>query len=195
MAGSLEERLLAYLAAHNAMSLATTAGTDLWAASVFYANDGFDLLFFSSPSSRHAQNLAQNPWAAATINKDYSDWREIQGIQLEGPVRRLSPREIGPALRTYLTKFPWVRDFMPPLADRVLALAGKLPPLEDAIWRRLAGEDGTLRMVIGGRPVGACFYRLSPVRLYLLDNRAGFAHREELVLSPEAVRRLEDSSP
>ncbi|HKZ51111.1 MAG TPA: hypothetical protein VJ256_05075, partial [Dehalococcoidia bacterium] len=160
---------------------------DLWASSVFYASDGFDLIFFSSPSCRHARNLAQSLWAAATVNEDYHGWREIQGIQMEGPVYKLSPGQIGAALRVYLAKFPWVRDFMPPLADRLLGLVGRVPPLGGLLMRRLTDGEGALSMVIDGRPVRACFYRLSPVHLYMIDNRTGFAQRQELVLKPDAL--------
>ena len=53
-----------------------------WAAAVFYANTGFALYFLSSPTSRHGRNIGGNAKAAATIQEDYSDWREIKGIQL-----------------------------------------------------------------------------------------------------------------
>jgi uncharacterized protein len=64
------------------MTLATTGSLGLWAAAVFYANVEFELFFLSAGHTRHGQNLAESWQAAATIQEDYADWQEIQGIQL-----------------------------------------------------------------------------------------------------------------
>ena len=80
---------LDYLAGHHVMTLATYGPEGLWAAAVFYANDGFQLYFLSAGHTRHARNMAASPQAAATIQEDYADWAAIKGIQLEGTVRPL----------------------------------------------------------------------------------------------------------
>jgi len=36
---------------------------------------------------------------------------------------------------------------------------------------------------VGGRRIDARFYKLVPLRCVLIDNRKGFGHREELVVS------------
>ena len=76
---ALRDKLLAYLAGHNTASLATSSGgssnLDLWASSVFYASDGFDLIFFSSPSCRHARNLAQSQSAAPWLEIDRENFK------------------------------------------------------------------------------------------------------------------------
>ena len=74
------------------MTLATCAGDAPWAATVFFASDDLQLYFFSSPDSRHCQNLALNPKVAVTIQEDYHDWRKIKGIQLEGQVALVDGR-------------------------------------------------------------------------------------------------------
>jgi uncharacterized protein YhbP (UPF0306 family) len=81
---------LAYLANHQVMTLATTGPRGVWAAAVFYVNDGFDLIFLSAGHTRHAQNMTAVPHIAATIQEDYRDWQQIQGIQLEGSVSLLT---------------------------------------------------------------------------------------------------------
>lgn len=78
-----------YLAGHNVMTLATHGPMGLWAAAVFYVNDGWQLYFLSAGHTRHATNLAASPRVAATIQEDYADWEAIKGIQLEGTVRLL----------------------------------------------------------------------------------------------------------
>jgi len=101
----MREKALAYLAAHNVMALATAS---TWAAAVFYAAEDFTLYFVSSPNSRHAQDLAREPRAAAAIHEDYRDWRAIQGIQLSGAVARLEGAAREAALACYGRKFDFL---------------------------------------------------------------------------------------
>lgn len=130
MPGALRERVLAYLRTHHVMTLATHGAGGPWAAAVYYANDGFDLCFLSSPASRHCRNLAANPRAAATIQQDYADWTEIKGIQLEGNVAQLRDADERDARALYGDKFPFVRG-----AGTTLAQA-----LEKVRWYRMRPE-------------------------------------------------------
>lgn len=99
---------LAYLANHQVMTLATTGPQGIWAAAVFYVNDGFDLIFLSAGHTRHAQNITAVPHIAATIQEDYRDWEEIKGIQLEGRVSLLSDVSRETAVARYLQKYPFL---------------------------------------------------------------------------------------
>jgi len=45
-----------FLAKHHCISLATNGPAGLWASTVFYANEGFDLYFLSGAGTRHAWN-------------------------------------------------------------------------------------------------------------------------------------------
>ena len=100
------ERALEWLRSHHVMTLATCDARGPWGAAVFYANDGFDLYFLSSPSSRHARSFGATGRAAATVQDDTSEWRKIRGIQLEGAVRELEDAEGEAARRIYGKKFP-----------------------------------------------------------------------------------------
>lgn len=113
----MHEKALAYLAAHNVMTLATHS---VWAAAVFYASEGFDLYFVSSPSSRHARDLARDPRVAAAIHEDYRDWRAIQGIQLCGTAERLEGAARDAALACYRQKFSFLK-----METTLLELLGK----------------------------------------------------------------------
>jgi len=106
---SLTAEAHACLARHHVMTLATQGGDGPWAAAVFYAVDGDDLIFVSSPTSRHCRHLAQDPRCAATIQPDADDWRRIQGLQLEGIVSELGGRERERAEQCYGQRFPIVR--------------------------------------------------------------------------------------
>jgi uncharacterized protein YhbP (UPF0306 family) len=103
------KRILAYLAHHNTLTLATERDGIPFACSLFYANDNFDLYFVSETRTRHAENLQSNPRVAAAIHEDYSDWRVIQGVQLEGVCAVVSdPIESARVLALYAVKFPFV---------------------------------------------------------------------------------------
>lgn len=99
---------LAYLATHQVLTLATNGPEGLWAAAVFYVNDGFDLVFLSAGHTRHAQNITAVPHVAATIQEDYRDWQEIKGIQLEGRVSLLTDVSRETAIARYLQKYPFL---------------------------------------------------------------------------------------
>lgn len=111
-----------FLARHHVMTLATQGSEGPWAAALFYARDGDDLIFLSSPSSRHCRNLALQPRCAATIQPETVNWRAIQGIQAEGQARELQVGEIALAQQRYGERFPFVRPGIAPPAI-VTALA------------------------------------------------------------------------
>ena len=121
MSAPLREQVLAYLAAHNVMTLATTGAEGPWAAAVFYASDGFTLHFLSAPGSRHGRNIAAHPGVAATIQEDDSDWLAIKGIQLEGEAHALEGEPRTKAIAVYAAKFPLVGPEAPAEIARALA--------------------------------------------------------------------------
>lgn len=104
------ERALAYLQEHQVLTLATSGPDGVWAAAVFYVNDGFDLYFLSAGHTRHASHIAQNPRVAGTIQEDYTGWQEIKGIQLEGTVSLLAGRKRKIALTLYWKKYPFLAE-------------------------------------------------------------------------------------
>ena len=145
--------VLRYLRDHNVATLATSGSVDVWAAAVFYVNDGHTLYFLSSPMSQHCLNLAQNPRVALTIQEDYSDWLEIKGVQMEGVVSEIAGAEEERARRLYGEKFPVV---------------GVLAQAPAAIVKALAKVR---------------WYKVVPLRLYFIDNSAGLGHRDDINLT------------
>ncbi len=109
------EAALAYLQQCKVMTLATNGPGGLWAAAVFYASTGFELIFLSADSTRHVQNLRSQPRCAATIQQEPADWRDIQGIQLEGLVQELSGEARQRAIAAYQKKFSFLKDPPDPL--------------------------------------------------------------------------------
>lgn len=106
----IRRQALAYLESHTVMTLATDGPEGLWAAAVFYANDDFDMIFLSAGHTRHGQNLAANPQAAATIQENYEDWPQIQGIQMAGTVRLLEGEVREFAISSYQEKYPFIQS-------------------------------------------------------------------------------------
>jgi hypothetical protein len=103
------KRALDYVTNHRVMTLATSGRDGIWAAALFYVNEGFDFYFLSAGHTRHAEHMRQNPRVAATIQEDYAGWREIQGIQLEGAVFLLEGRLRELAQSMYLEKYSFIR--------------------------------------------------------------------------------------
>jgi uncharacterized protein len=153
MSDALKRQVLDYLASHNTMTLATCGGDAPWAATVFYASDRLRLYFFSSPDSRHCQNLSVNPRVAVTIQEDYHDWRVIKGIQLEGNVDLVdSVMEKAKAVAIYARKFP------------------------DVIKLFTDPQSGVYHKAF----LKVKFYTVVPERLFYIDNEQGFGKRQEL---------------
>ena len=150
----LRRKILEYLKTHHTMTIASCQGNDPWAAAVFYANDGFELYFFSHPHSRHGLNMTANRRVSAAIHEDYRDWRAVRGIQLEGRAERLrSSARQAKFWNIYRKKFPFVDEFFRP------------GPLREMLLPKLAG--------IG-------LYKIVPATIWYIDNSAGFGHRERL---------------
>jgi uncharacterized protein len=149
---AVHDKALAYLRDHNVMTLATIGAQGLWAAAVFYVNDGFTLYFLSAPTSRHSLNIESQSTVAATIQEDYQDWREIKGIQLEGPSRRIEGAEQAAAIVRYGAKFP---------------IVGNLAQAPDEIFQAMTH---------------VAWYKVAPTRLYFIDNALGLGHRDEIPL-------------
>lgn len=118
----LPQDVAEYLAQHHVMTLATQSADGPWAAAVFYAVYGDDLIFLSSAKTRHCTDLARDARCAATIQGQPEDWRSIQGVQIEGRVEELRGDERDRARDTYARRFPFVRPAGAPAAI-VAALA------------------------------------------------------------------------
>jgi uncharacterized protein len=155
MADPLKQQILEYLLSHNTMTLATCSGDVPWAATVFYASDEFTLYFFSSPDSRHIQNLSANPRVAVTIQEDYKDWRAIKGIQLEG--------------RAVLVDG---------VLEKAKAMAIYARQYGDVIKLFTDPASGVFYKAF----LKVRFYRVEPERLFFIDNQQGFGKRQEFDL-------------
>jgi uncharacterized protein YhbP (UPF0306 family) len=113
VSAELRRRIADYLAGHTTLTLATV-GPDgsPQAAPLFYASDEvLNLIFLSSPDSRHSRNLARDPHAAAAIYDETWEWQAIRGLQVEGQVERLEGAAREEAEALYRAKYPFVVAF------------------------------------------------------------------------------------
>ncbi len=124
---------LAVVASCQVATLATAGPDGPWASPVFYAHDGFDLVFVSSARSRHAEHLAADPRCAAAIHPDPEDWRTITGVQMAGHVDELHGRAKAAAMASYVRRFPFVdRPDTPAMVRRALL---------DSSWYRFVADQ------------------------------------------------------
>lgn len=110
---AVEAAVRRLLAEVTTMTLATVQAGAPWATTVYFAPDGFNLVFLSSPGSRHCRNLATNPACAATVSPEVSSWRDILGLQMEGRAELVAglPAKAR-AMATYFAKFPFVKELL-----------------------------------------------------------------------------------
>ncbi len=149
----LTDRVLAYLDGHTTLNLATDGPAGLWAAAVLYVHEGARLYFTSVAATRHGQNLVATGRAAGTINDDCTTWLAMKGIQLEGRVELVTdPDEVRRTVAAYLGRFPFAA----------------------ALWH---GE--TDPAVIASNLGTHAFFRITPARLYFMDNEHHPGGREE----------------
>lgn len=156
----LRDRLQDFLRQHNTLTLATIgpAGEPQVAAVFYVADDELNLLFLSSPESRHSRNLIREPKVAATIQADGQDWQEITGLQIEGTAAEIGgARENARVARLFAERFDFLR-----------ALRGD--------------EDEGVPVALRGPMANSRFYILRPAWIRLIDNSLGFGHKEELTL-------------
>lgn len=154
---SLPERVLAYLAGHSTLNLATHGPAGLWAAAVLYVHEGTRLYFTSVATTRHGQNILETRRAAGTINDDAWSFPAMKGIQLEGlvaPVTELDERHR--VVSAYLARFPFSVGLWHGVSDA-------------AVIARDPGTHG--------------FFRLTPTRLHFMDNEHHPQGREELAIA------------
>ena len=126
------------------------------AANLFYAHDDFTLLWVSDPASEHSIHVEGRARVAATIAADYSDFAEIQGLQVVGEAYRISDGSERKAAGSYLeARFAFLCE--------------------------LKSAPARLREVYDR----AQYYRLVPMRIALIDNTRGFGFKEVIDLTAE----------
>ena len=94
-----------------------TADPEPWCAPVYYVYQQQSFFFFSSKESRHIRAALASNRCAASIFRDGDDWREIEGLQMDGKLERVQlGSQAVSVFRAYLNKLPKVKRSFPELA-------------------------------------------------------------------------------
>ena len=159
MDDELAGQIAALLDMYHVMSLATISPNGPHAVNLFYARDGFTLLWVSDPSSRHSVEIEADSRVAATIATDFSDFHQVHGLQLSGHAVRITDESGRQNARGHLeNRYPFL-----------VATASAPPELCQAYDR-------------------AEFYQLTPDRIVLIDNtrRLGFKRTLDFALDRQS---------
>ena len=139
------------------MTLATAGGDVAWAAPVYYVFCKSSFYFFSEPTSRHIQESIKSGQASAAIYAFASTWRGIRGIQMTGCIRQVpTGLEAIQALRMYLRKFPFTKEFFDT----------RVPLGLEAFAKRFKVR----------------LYKFEPDLMYYLDNQIRFGFKQRITI-------------
>ena len=110
-ANNHDTRLALELVANQKTLVLATADREPWAAPVYYVYRDARFYFFSSTNSRHVTAALASGHCAASIFREAADWRQIEGLQMDGHVQPipLSAAAAG-AFGSYIQKYPTVAD-------------------------------------------------------------------------------------
>lgn len=149
------QEALKLVASLHVCTLATYGDGQPHAVSLFYAHDGFDLYWFSEPSSRHSRHIESLDEArvVVAIAADHQDFATVRGVQIAGLARRLTgPLEIAGGLARLTGRY----GFLARLFETPRELA-------EAVCK-------------------AAVYRLTAERVTFIDNTKGFGHKTTFLL-------------
>lgn len=91
----LEQVIRDYIPQIVHMSLATSKDNKPWVCEVHFAYDNeLNLYFASSTTTRHAQEIAANPYVAGTIVVQHQDGEKPRGVYFEGMAKVVSGTEM-----------------------------------------------------------------------------------------------------
>lgn len=103
------DKITAFIRKHHVMTVATVAGGRPWTAHVFYAwvADRGLFVFTSGGETRHGAEMAVCADVAAGIALETRTVGRLQGLQVEGTVRKAEGTELDAARRAYIKRFPY----------------------------------------------------------------------------------------
>jgi uncharacterized protein YhbP (UPF0306 family) len=140
------------------MTLSFSDATGPWATPVFYAPDDLNLIFVSSPGSRHGRMAKVNPVFAAAIHDPKAEWRKIRGLQMSGVVAGITNKEeLKKARAVYTKQFPFTSVFFNQKEKLPAVLKEKISDVQ--------------------------FYQFRPQRIVLVDNTVSFGFHKELLVN------------
>jgi uncharacterized protein len=156
---SVSAQVREYITSHDTLTLASTYKGQAWATPLFYQVDP-DLRFYfiSDPATRHIENAIINPCVALSIFEQKQAWQEIQGVQIEGHLARVSDENRKHVETLYCEKFPFIKNL-------------------------LQVDDNDDARQVKERFLASDFYVVTPGFVRFIDNKRGFGFKEEYYLN------------
>ncbi|WP_295940567.1 pyridoxamine 5'-phosphate oxidase family protein [uncultured Alistipes sp.] len=104
-AAEVDTRIVRFLKKHHVMTLATVFDNTPYCSNAFYCYETERnlLVFTSDLSTRHGQQMMQNPHIAASVVLETKVVGKVQGLQLCGTAVRADDA----ARRAYIRRFPY----------------------------------------------------------------------------------------
>jgi uncharacterized protein YhbP (UPF0306 family) len=133
-----------------------TAAPEPWAAPVYYEYQKQRFYFFSGADSRHITAALSSGRCSGAVFRDSDDWREIEGLQMEGRLEEVRfGAEAARVFAAYVKRFPTVKSFF---VEAVFDLA--------QFAQRFSAR----------------LYAFVPQRVFYVNNQIGFGKRREIEL-------------
>ena len=133
-----------------------TADPEPWSAPVYYEYQKNRFYFFSSADSRHVAAALLSGRCSGAVFRDSDDWREIEGLQMEGSLEEVHfGPEAARAFAAYIKKFPTVKSFF---------------------------VEAVFDFAQFARRFNARLFAFVPERVFYVNNQIGFGKRREIEL-------------
>lgn len=80
------------------------------AVCLYYVRQGEQLLWFSSPRSRHSLAIGGGASASVAVGRTGASWRDIRGLSARGRAAPVPEAGWADAVEAYSARFPFLRD-------------------------------------------------------------------------------------
>ena len=112
---AIKTKIAAYLTSHRYLRLGTvTDHSTPQVHTVGYVSEDCIVYFVTDRKSRKAENIFRNPAVAYTVDENYEDVMEIQGVQMEGAASLITlETEAMRILGLMAQKFPGMEEMEP----------------------------------------------------------------------------------
>lgn len=110
---ALEDQIISIIDDINDMTIATVREDGYpQATTVSYVNDGLTIYFGTVDDAQKARNIARNDKVSVTINREYDDWDQIEGLSMAAIATPVSdPVEQNKIGSLMLKKFPQIEQY------------------------------------------------------------------------------------
>lgn len=111
-----QEQICAIIDDVNDMTIATIREDGFpQATTVSYVNDGLTIYFGTSEDAQKAKNIVRNDKVSLTINRDYDNWGEIEGLSIGATAERVTDdAEQARVSELMFKKFPEIAQYALP---------------------------------------------------------------------------------